>query len=70
MGAFAPRASIARVFMSAVRRTPPARLRRGGSCLPRPHVYGPWPGQVRGQRSDTPQLDRAVDGNYNRGRAR
>jgi hypothetical protein len=49
--------------VSAVRRTLPARLQRGRSCLPRSHVYGPWPGQVRGQRGDTPQPDGAVDGN-------
>jgi hypothetical protein len=46
---------------STVRHTPPARLQRGRSCLPRSHVYGPWPGQVRGQCGDTPQPDGAVD---------
>jgi hypothetical protein len=61
MGAFAPWASIARVSASAVRRTPPARLQRGHSGLPRTHVYGPWPGLVRGQCGDTPQPDGAVE---------
>jgi hypothetical protein len=56
-------------FASAVRRTPPARLLWGRSCLPRPHVYGPWPGQVRGPRGDTPQPDGAVDGNCHQGQA-
>jgi hypothetical protein len=55
--------------MSDVRRTPPARLQWGRSCLPRLHVYGPWPGQVRGQHSDTPQPDGAVDDNRHWGRA-
>jgi hypothetical protein len=54
---------------SAVQRTPPAQLRRRRSCLPQPHVYGPWPGQVRGQRGDTPKPVGAVDGNYHQGRA-
>jgi hypothetical protein len=57
------------VSTSVVRCTPPARLRRGCSYLPRPHVYGPWLGQVRGQRGDTPQPNGVVDGNYHRGRA-
>jgi hypothetical protein len=57
------------VSASAVRRTLPARLQRRRSCLPRPHVYGPWPGQVRGQRGDIPQPDGAMDDNYHWGRA-
>jgi hypothetical protein len=49
------------VSASVVRRTPPAQLQRGHSGLPRSHVYGPWPGQVRGQRGDTPQPDGAIE---------
>jgi hypothetical protein len=41
--------------------------KREHSCLPRSHVYGPWPGQVRGQRGDTPQSDGAVDSNRHQG---
>jgi hypothetical protein len=57
------------VSVSAVRRTPPARLQQGRSCLPWSHVYGPWLGQVRGQRGDTPQPDGVVGENCHRGRA-